>query len=431
VLGRRVLARLVGVSHLRVRVLDVVVETGAEGAMVVVVSMRAREHPSGRWRCGVCQVLAPGYDRGRERRWRALDWGRVAVFVQARAPRVCCPEHGVVTAMVPWARHGARHTAAFEQQAAWCATQMSGTATAALMRCSWRSVGAMVRRVLADLRERAGGDGLDGLRRIGIDEISYRRGHTYLVVVIDHDTRRLVWACPGREDATVTAFFDALGPARTAALTHITSDAASWIKRPVRARAEHAVHCADPFHVLRWAGTAVDDARRKVWNAVRRTAAQGGGRNKPAVGDGKTINIATWALRKNQADWTPKQQAAMTWVTINHPRLHHAWRLKESLRAVFAAARADRAQGPHLLDSWVEEARGSELEEFHDVARKIVANRAEIDACLTTGLNNGLTESTNTKIRLITRRGFGFRDVHALIALTQLSVGRYQPVLPL
>lgn len=424
---------MVGVEHRRVRVLKAREEVDGRGETILVITMRARREPSGLARCGRCGRASPGYDAGAVRRWRALDSGRMRVFVQARAPRVTCPEHGVVTSAVPWARHEARHTWAFEQLAAWCATQMSGAAAAALLRCSWRTIGVMTRRVLADLRARAGGDGLDRLRRIGIDEVSYRRGHTYLVVVVDHDSRRLVWARPGREQATVEAFFDELG-FRVAALTHVTSDAAAWIARPVRARAPHVVHCADPFHVVRWASVAVDEARRAVWNAVRRTRAQGGGRNKPAVGDGKTVNTATWALRKDVTAWTDAQKAAMTWVEINHPRLHQAWRLKETLRAVFAAARAGRASGPDLLDQWLIEARRAVsedgLSEFADVTRKIDAHRTEIDACLTTGLNNGLVESLNTKIRLITRRAFGFRDVHALIALAQLSVGNYQPTLP-
>lgn len=421
---------MVGVEHRRVRVLGAGQEVDEAGEAVLVVRMRARREPSGLARCGRCGRASPGYDAGRSRRWRALDAGRMRVFVQARVPRVSCPEHGVVTSAVPWARHEARHTWAFEQMAAWCATQMSAAAAAELLRCSWRTIGAMVKRVLADLRGRAGGDGLDGLRRIGIDEISYRRGHTYLVVVVDHHTRRLVWARPGRDRATVEGFFDELGPQRTAALTHLTSDAAAWIARAVRSRAPHVIHCADPFHVVRWAGVAVDDVRRQVWNAVRRTPAHGGGRNKPAVGEGKTVNITTWALRKDAAHWTQAQQAAMVWVQINHPRLHRAWQLKESLRAVFAAARGGRVSGTDLLDLWLAEARAGDLPEFHDVARKIDEHRAEIDACLTSGLNNGLTESLNTKIRLITRRAFGFRDVHALIALAQLSVGQYQPTLP-
>ncbi len=84
----------------------------------------------------------------------------------------------------------------------------------------------------------------------------------------------------------------------------------------------------------------------------------------------------------------------------------------------------------HLLELWLAEARHRGLDEFTDVARKIDEHRAEIDACLSAGLNNGLVESLNTKFRLIIRRAFGFRDVHALIALAQLGVGQYQPLLP-
>ena len=144
---------------------------------------------------------------------------------------------------------------------------MSASAATVLLRCSWRTIGVMVARVAADLRAAsaaAGDDGLGGLRRIGIDEVSYRRGHQYLTVVVDHDTRRLVWAAPGRDRATVDAFFHALGPARAAALTHVTSDSAAWIARPVAAHAPQAIACADPFHVVRWAGEAVNLIRRRV-----------------------------------------------------------------------------------------------------------------------------------------------------------------------
>jgi transposase len=417
-----------------VKVLGCRWEQVSDGQSVVVVSVRARvgEHD----RCPRCRVRCAVYDAGRVRRWRALDWGRQRVFVEARPPRVRCAEHGVVTAAVPWARHRSRHTYGFERVAAWSATQMSATAATVLLRCSWRTIGTMVARVAADLRAEsaaAGDDGLSGLRRIGIDEVSYRRGHTYLTVVVDHDSRRLVWAAPGRDRATVDSFFAALGSARCGQLTHITSDSAAWIARPVAAHAPAAVHCADPFHVVRWAGEAVNLVRRQVWNAVRRTPAQGGGRDRPAVGEGKTVNRATWALRKNPEHWTENQTAAMTWIAVNHPRLHRAWRLKEALRAVFATGRDSRHGGRPaitLLDRWLAWARRSRLPEFVDVARKITRHRAAIDANLLTGLSNGLTESVNTKIRLITRRGYGFRNVHALIALTQLSLGLHKPALP-
>ena len=156
-----------------------------------------------------------------------------------------CRVHGVVVVAAPWARHGSRFTRDFEDQVAWLATQSSGSAVAELMRVSWRSAGAIVARVAAEARSRK--DPLEALTRIGIDEISHRKGHRYLVVVVDHDTGRLVWAAPGRDEATVGRFFDVLGKERAARLTHVSADAASWIAGVVATRAPQAVLCVDPL----------------------------------------------------------------------------------------------------------------------------------------------------------------------------------------
>ncbi len=109
--------------------------------------------------------------------------------------------HGVTVAAVPWARHGAGHTRDFDDLAAWLAVRTSKSAVMELLRVAWRTVGSIVTRVNADIDATV--DRLDGLRRIGIDEISYKRGHRYLIVVVDHDRGRLVWAGPGRNDTAL------------------------------------------------------------------------------------------------------------------------------------------------------------------------------------------------------------------------------------
>ena len=96
-------------------------------------------------------------------------------MLEADAPRVTCPEHGVVVARVPWARHDAGHTYAFDQTVAWLATQSSNATVTQLMRIAWRTVGSIISRVWADVD--ANCDRMAGLRRIGIDEISYKKGH--------------------------------------------------------------------------------------------------------------------------------------------------------------------------------------------------------------------------------------------------------------
>ncbi|HZJ05796.1 MAG TPA: helix-turn-helix domain-containing protein, partial [Nocardioidaceae bacterium] len=156
-----------------------------EVEQVLVVSVRPRK--ATKRRCGRCGKRCPGYDQGQgRRRWPTLDLGTVETFLEADSPRVRCAEHGVVAAQVPWARHDAGHTYAFDDTAAWLVTHCSKSAVRDLLRIAWRTVGSIVTRVVADAE--ASTDRFANLRRIGIDEISYKRGHKYLTVVVDHDT---------------------------------------------------------------------------------------------------------------------------------------------------------------------------------------------------------------------------------------------------
>ncbi len=228
----------------------------------------------------------------------------VQVVLEADAPRVACREHGATVAEVPWARHGAGHTYVFDEQVAWLATQCSKSAVTELMRIAWRTVGAIITRVWADVD--ALHDRFAGLARIGTDEISYKSGHKYLTVVVDHDTGRLVWAAPGRDKATLASFFDALGPERCAQITHVSADGADWIAAVVADRCPNAVRCADPFHVVSWATDALDEVRRQAWNTARGAVNQR--RAGRASGHAKALKGARYALWKNPENLTTRQQ---------------------------------------------------------------------------------------------------------------------------
>lgn len=396
-----------------------------EDTELVVAHVRPRR--PGRGRCGACGARAPWYDRGEgRRRWRGLDLGTLELWLEAEAPRVNCPTHGPTVRQVPWARHGAGHTYGFDQQVAWLATQCSKTAITELMRIAWRTVGAIITRVWADTAGAA--DLFAGLRRIGIDEISYKRGHRYLTVVVDHDSGRLVWAAPGRDKATLGLFFDALeasGEGRSAQITHVSADGADWISGVVAERCPNAVRCADPFHIVRWATDALDEVRRQAWNEARGAVAQR--RAGRARGHAKTLKHARYALWKNPENLTTRQQAKLAWVAKTDPRLHRAYLLKEGLRVVFQLPHEEAGEA---LEVWIGWARRCRIPAFVDLQRKIVKHRDSILAAIEHGLSNGRIESVNTKIRLITRVAFGFRSPQALIALAMLSLGGYRPILP-
>jgi transposase len=387
-----------------------------EEADSVVVHVRPRR--SKKRRCGRCGRRAPGYDQGEGRRnWRALDLGVLLCHLQAESPRVNCPEHGPTVAQVPWARHGAGHTYDFDDQVAWLVTHTSKSAVGELLRVAWRTVGSIITRVVDDAR--AAHDPFDGLRRIGIDEISYRRGHKYLTIVVDHDTGRLVWAAVGRDKATLGQFFDLLGEERSHQVKLVSADAAEWIATVVAERCPNATLCADAFHMVSWATRALDDVRREIWRTAKRMGA-------PTLI--ARIKGCRYALLKNPEHLTDKQQAGLARVAQVNRTLYRAYLLKEQFRLVFqlrgkAAIRA--------LDDWCTWARRCRIPAFVDLYYRVVRHRESIVATLTNdGLSNALVESTNTKLRLLTRVAYGFRSTDNLIALCLLDRGGYCPPLP-
>lgn len=408
----RVWKRLIGVDD-RTVIEDV---EFADNDETVVVHVRPRR-PKKR-RCGLCEQPAPGYDNGEgRRRWRGLDLGTVRVELEADAPRVACREHGVVVAAVPWARHGARFTRDFEDQTAWLATHTSKWAITQLLRVAWVTVGRIIARVVAE--RGAGSDPLAGLTRIGIDEISHRKGQRYLTVVVDHDSGRLVWARPGRDKKTVEAFFDALGDDRCARIRLVSADAAGWIGDVVADRCPNAVRCMDPFHVVAWATDALDEVRRQTWNAARRAG-------QKAVA--KELKGARYALWRNPEDLSDRQQAKLADIAKTNRRLYRAYLLKEQLRQVFHQDSAHAAIS--LLERWLAWASRSQIPAFVKLARTVREHKVAIYAAVSHGLSNARVESLNTRLRLIMRRAFGFHSPEALIALAMLNFGGLCPPLP-
>ena len=389
------------------------VELDPDGALVVAVRPNWRE----RRRCGICRRRCPGYDEGDgRRRWRALDLGTSRCYLEAEAPRVSCRRHGVVVAAVPWARHGSRFTRSFENQVAWLACQCSKRAVCELMRIAWLTVGGIISRVAAEARTRC--DPLDYLVRIGVDEIAHRKGHRYLTVVVDHDSGLLVWAAPGRDKKTLRRFFDLLGEERCKRIELVSADGAPWIEEVISERCPQATICLDPFHVVQWATAALDEVRREVWNAARRSG---------QTAEAKALKGARFCLWKNPEHLTARQQARLAEIAQTNEPLYRAYLLKEQLRQ---ALKLPAAEALALLDAWLSWARRCRLEPFVKLAQQIAAHLRGIAAALGFGLSNARTESVNTRIRLIARRAFGFHSPEALIALSLLALGGLCPPLP-
>lgn len=381
------------------------------------LAVRVRAKGGARGRCGRCGSPAPWYDRGDgERRWRHLDMAYATCELVADAPRVHCATHGPTVAAVAWARHDSAFTRAFEDLVVHDAIVGNKAATAVRYGISWRAVNNACVRVATEALGRV--DLLEGLVAVAIDEVKYKKGQRYLTVVCDHFSGRVIWAAKGRSKETVAAFFDALGDERAAKLGFVSADGAEWVRTVVAERAPDAVVCLDPFHVVGWAGEALDEVRRGEWNALRR----GGG-----AAAAKELKGLRWVLLRNWENLTGAQRGVIRDLERANRRMFRAWQLKEELRDIFALplAAARRA-----LDDWLAYASRSKLAPFVRLARTIRHYRASLEATFEWRLTNGIAESNNAAIGRIRANARGFHDPEAFITMIMLDRAGIAPTLP-
>lgn len=360
------------------------------------------------------------YDtRARTSSWRHLDLGVWQVQVQATLRRLRCPTHGVVVEAVPFARPGAHLTRDFDDLLAWLATRMDKTSIARLCRVSWRTVGRACARVVDSELDPAR---LDGLFRIGVDEISWRKHHKYLTLVVDHDRGCVIWGAQGRDAQTLDGFFTELGPQRSAAIEAVSLDLGPAYLKSVTAEghAPQAIVCADVFHVVKLVGDALDDVRRDLWQTLRRL---------PDPRWAKDFKGSRWALLKNPEDLTDTQATQLAKIKRTRGGIWRAYEMKEQFRAIFAGD-LTRSEAAERLDRWCARAQRSRLAPFIKAARTMRQRRDLILNAIEHGISNGRVEGLNNKVRLIVRRAYGFHSADAALALVMLGAGPINLTLP-
>lgn len=412
------------------------------GGVVLSVRPWAREAR----RCPVCGRRCPVHDAARSPRlWRAMDLARSRCHLEYAPSRVRCPEHGVVTERVPWARPRSRFTRDFEDWVACLAVRCCASAVAELARVEWHTVGGICSRVFADLEASRGAGRYDGLRRIGIDETSYRKGYRYVTVVVDHDTGRLVWAGNGVGKEVLRGFLRRLTREQRRGIEVVTADGARWIRSVVRRWCPNARWVMDPFHVVAWANDALEAVRRGEWREAKRAADAARPRRsrpgRPSRGDetpreyleakaaADAVRGTRWALLKDPADLTDAQRAKLEALKRRAgSRLLRAWELKEDLRAVFRAPTA--AEASRRLDGWLSRASRCRIEQMVDVGRKVRRRRDDVLAAVELGIGNGRVEAVNNKIKVTVRMGYGFRNVDNLVSLLMLRCSDVRPTIP-
>jgi len=429
--------KLIGVNRIKVENVDWEENSGEDQIVI-----RVRPHKRDLCRCGLCGRKCPRFDHGKGlRRWRAPDMGNgTMVFVEAEADRVSCPEHGVVVQQFPWARHKSRFTKSFEDIAVWLSLHLSRKAIAEYLRISWDTVGPMITRVERELS--ANQNRFDNLVNIAIDETSYKKGHKYITLILNHDTNAVVWAGKGYGKEVLESFFVQLSEEQCQSIRLVSGDGARWIKNTVQEYCPNAKFCIDPFHVVSWCTEILDTVRREEWNKARiqlatqrkseakrgRGRPKGGHIEKSAVEEQvEMIKKAKYPLLMNPDNLSEAYKAKLQQILLRDRRLATSYRLKEDLRLILKLPVNEAGKE---LDKWRRRAWSCRIPQFVELQRKIKRHKDSILATISHGLSNARMEATNNKVKLTIRMAYGFRNIDNLISMVYLRCGNLPVRLP-
>ena len=387
-----------------------------ERGPAVEIEIILQAHGGRRGRCSQCQQPAPGYDRLAERRWQFVPLWGIATWFRYAPRRVQCPEHGVVVEDLPWSDGKRPLTCALMGFLARWARRLSWRETARVFQTSWESVYRSVEWFVEwGLAERQ----LEGVESLGVDEIHWGHGlraANFLTVIyqIDEHCRRLLWVGQRRTEATLRRGLKALGPEVVKGLRFVCSDMWKPYLRVLATEAGQALHVLDRFHITMHLNQAVDQVRRAE-SARLRAASQAAAQQ---------LKHTRWTLLRRGSRVRGRARQKLQALLASKLQTARAWELKETF-AHFWKYRSVTWAGA-FLDYWTWRAMRSRLEPMKKVARmlrsheELILNWFRAKGEISTGAVEGL----NNKIRVVTRRSYGFRTYKAMEIALYHTLGR-------
>ena len=372
------------------------------------------EHAGRPAHCSHCQRPAPGYDRLPARAWLFVPlWGLVTRFIYA-ARRVRCPEHGVVIEHVPWSDGKRPVTLAMMVFLSRWARRLSWRETARVFGTSWECVYRSVEWFVDwGLAHRV----LTGISAIGVDEIFWgrgRRSEAFLTVIyqIDGHCRRLLWVGRKRTQATLNRGLDALGGEVVGGLRYVCSDMWKPYLKVLARRAAQAVHILDRFHITMHLNQAVDEVRRAESTRLK---------GQPLA---RRLKKMRWKLLRKGSTVRGRAKVKLEGLLASKLATGRAWELKEAFQHFWTYRSPAWAGG--FLDYWTQRAMRSRLEPLKKVARMLRSHEALILNWFKARgeVATGATEGRNNKIRVVTRRAYGFRTYKAMEIALYHNLGK-------
>jgi transposase len=375
--------------------------TWVENSMSPAVEVEILPRKNGLRVCSGCERVCPGYDTMPEpRRFEFVPlWGIMVYFVY-QMRRVECPTCGIKVERVPWAEGKSSLTTEYKWFLARWARRMSWKEVAMTFRVSWERVYEAVKHAVSwGLEHRD----LDNVETIGIDEVQWHRGHKYqtLVYQIDEGRKRLLWIGPDRTAKTLLRFFRFLGKQRSAKLQFVCSDMWQAYLKVIAKKVPHALHVLDRFHVMQKMSKAIDKVRAAVARQMKEDGYE------------PLLTGSRWLLLKRPENLSDKQAVKLSELLQYNLKSVRSHLMKEDFQMFWTYTYP--AWAGKFLDAWCTRAMRSKIDPMKKMAktlrnkRELLLNWFRADGAL----SSGVVEGFNNKLKLITRKSYGFRTQEA------------------
>jgi len=362
--------------------------------------------------CAECEKMGyrQGYEKT-ERIWRHGDCLFYPTYVHCRRPRVKCKEHGTKVVEAPWARKHSRFTLLFEGYAMLILADMPILKASRALRCNEKSLTRMMRHWV---RKAVDEDDLSKVTSLGIDETSFKRGQSYVTVIVDAAARRVVDVEEGRSDQTVIDFsykLEAKGGA-SEKIAYVTSDMSKAYMSGVQECFPYAMLTIDKFHVKKLMLEAMDKVRR---------AEQKEHRSKVLLNSKKLLMIP-------QGRQSDSQREKVAELSKQYPKTGRAFRMVQSLDTVYSSKDIFEARERfNALYRWL---RKSRLDPMKKVALTLKKYAEEILSIFTTRLTNAICEGINSMIQAAKRKARGYHTIEGFSCMIYLIAAKLRLACP-
>lgn len=375
-----------------------------EGELSLEVKVRPRK--SARPVCSGCGRRCATYDHQPDaRRFEFVPLWGIVVYLVYRMRRVRCPKCGVKVEQVPWCDGKNQLTTTYRWYLARWARRLSWSEVATIFHTSWDSVCRSVEHAVEwGLQHRK----LSGVVAVGVDEIAWQKGHKYLTLVYDisGSVKRLLAVAENRTESSLQECLSSLGEQTCAGICYACSDMWKPYLNVIGTILGRAVHVLDRFHVMQKFGTALDDIRAEEQKQLKRDGYE------------PVLKKSRWCLLKRPENLTAQQTVRLSELLKYNLKSVRAYLLREDFQRFWDYVSPTWAG--KFLDEWTTRVMKSKLEPLKKVAltlrshRELILNWFHARGQLSAGAVEGL----NNKVKVVTRRSYGFRTANvAKIAL--------------